>query len=475
MPYQVCYASHAKYSKETTDHLEPDSGNQHLCQILIVQPPETSHSHQQTQVQPETCAASIEGPRVDQYQPLASQEPTHVKPLLPLYVFIDACGWEIVKRDPFLSDVAPNRRRLESVFGYSSACVPSILSGRWPADHRNWNYFVYDPAHSPFRSLRFLRWLPSFVSERRIFRRLLSRIIKRRLSFRGYFDLYNIPFNYISLYNFSETKSPLQPGGLNRGPNIFDCLEDRGIPYFVSDPSADEMLNLTVLLDRIRAEDIGFAFQYWPALDGLLHAIGNQSPEIPVKLREYENWIGQLLDAAMAHYAEVRLYVFSDHGMANCESLLDLKREIDSLGLQIPSDYAVVYDSTMARFWFFTPTAREKITACLRQVSAGRIVTDEELEKLGTFFPDRYFGELIFLAREGVLILPSHMGARPIRGMHGYHPTEKHSYAALCTNQNVLPDDITAIPHVFRLMTRDADAVKSYNSTDAVALSPAGS
>ena len=135
-------------------------------------------------------------------------------------------------------------------------------------DHRNWNYFVYDPAHSPFRSLRPLRWLPSALTGRRTFRRLLSKFIKNRLSFRGYFDLYNIPFKYISLYNFSETRSPLQAGGMNRGPNIFDYLAGADIPYFVSDPGTDEFTNLEALCRRIRDEQIDFAFQYWPALDG---------------------------------------------------------------------------------------------------------------------------------------------------------------------------------------------------------------
>jgi hypothetical protein len=388
-----------------------------------------------------------------------------VKALLPLFVFIDACGWEIIKRDPFLEAAAPNRRRLTSVFGYSSACVPSILSGRWPADHRNWNYFVYDPAHSPFRSLRFLQWLPSALTGRRIFRRYLSRLIKNRLSFRGYFDLYNLPFEHISLYNFSETKSPLKPGGLNAGPNIFDYLTERNIPYFVSNTEKDEFSNLAALTAEIQAERIDFAFQYWPGLDGLLHALGNRSPEISVRLRVYEDWIGQMLAAARGHYAKTRLYVFSDHGMANCDSLLDLKSQIEALPVRMPDDYAVVYDSTMARFWFFNERARSLVTQCLQNVKQGRIVPDPELAQMGTLFPDRYFGELIFLAQEGVLIVPSHMGERPIRGMHGYHPTDPNSYAALCTNQEAIPDEINSIPDIFRLMTRDADLAKARNAT----------
>jgi hypothetical protein len=159
---------------------------------------------------------------------------------LNLFIMVDACGWEIVKDDPFLARLAPHRHRLESVFGYSSTCVPSIVSGRWPDEHRNWCYFVHDPEGSPFRFLRWLKWLPKAVTSRRIARRWLTRLAKKKLGFKGYFDLYNIPFAHIDQYDFTEKKSPLQPRGMNRGENIFDTLESQGTPYFVSDPAATE-------------------------------------------------------------------------------------------------------------------------------------------------------------------------------------------------------------------------------------------
>jgi Uncharacterized proteins of the AP superfamily len=386
-----------------------------------------------------------------------------MKEVLPLFVFIDACGWEIIKDRAFARTLAPNRKRLASVFGYSSACVPSILSGGWPVEHRNWCYFVYDPANSPFKSLRALQWLPETLTSRRIFRRWLSKFIKTQLNFRGYFDLYNIPFKYISLYDFTEKRNPLQPGGMNRGPNIFDYLQERSIPYHVSSPNRSEKDNLDALTNDIRHEQIDFAFLYWPGLDGLMHSVGNQSPEIGAKLAIYEEWLEQLVSLAREHYSEVRLYVFSDHGMANCDQFLDLKAKIDRLPLKMGQDYAVVYDSTMARFWFFNDRAREHVTQCLTQVHEGRILPDSELSDLGALFADRYFGELIFLVKEGVLIVPSHMGKRPIRGMHGYHPSESQSFAVLCTNQDKIPQEISAIPDIYRLMIRDADDANSRN------------
>jgi hypothetical protein len=390
-----------------------------------------------------------------------------MKPVLPLFIMIDACGWEIIEHDPFARAFAPQRKKLTSVFGYSSACIPSIVSGRWPAEHRNWCYFVYDPEHSPFKRLRLLRWLPRRLTSRRLFRRWLGQFVKAQLNFRGYFDLYNIPFQHISLFDFTEKKSPLKPNGMNRGENIFDFLEQRHIPYYVSDPAKAEVENLADLTFQVRKEQIHFGFLYWPELDGLLHRVGNKAPEIPAKLRQYEHWIHDLLAAAQNHYEDVQLFLFSDHGMANCDELLDLKAGIEALPLRMGEDYAAVYDSTMARFWFFHPSSAAQIRQHLEGVSQGRILSDEDLREWQAFFPDHYFGELIFLVNEGVLIVPSHMGERPLRAMHGYHPAAPQSYAVLCTNQPSIPDRVVAIPHIFQLMTQAAESAQALNNSVA--------
>lgn len=395
------------------------------------------------------------------------------KRILPLFVFVDACGWEIIKNDPFAADVAPHRHKLRSVFGYSSACIPSILSGRWPEETRNWCYFVRDPENSPFRALKIFKWLPKMVTSRRRFRRYLSKFMRRPLKFRGYFDLYNIPFKHISLFDFTERKNPLEPGGLNNGPNIFDHLEERGIPYHVSVPTRTEHDSLRALQEDIASEKIDFAFLYWPSLDGLMHETGNQSPRISEKLREYEGWLSELLATANNHYEEVQLYVFSDHGMANCDHLLDLRSIINKLPLEMPRDYTVVYDSTMARFWFKTDEARKMVSDALRTVDQGRILDDAELKELRTFFPDRYFGELIFLVKESVLIIPSDMGERPLRGMHGYHPDEPHSYASLLTNDARLSEKVTDIPHIYQLMVEQAELAHRSNKQKASAMDDA--
>jgi hypothetical protein len=371
---------------------------------------------------------------------------------LSLFLMIDACGWEIVRHDPFLQKVAPHRHRLRSVFGYSSACVPSILSGRWPDEHGNWCYFVHDPDNTPFRGLRWLRWFPKALTGRRIVRRLLTKLAKKQLGFEGYFDLYNIPFQHIHRYDFTEKRSPLRPGGMNHGENIFDTLTQRQVPHFTSDPAKSEEENRDELLAHIAEGEIEFAFVYWAGLDGLLHRVGNDSPEIPARLRVYEQWIEQVERLAGECYEGVDLHVFSDHGMANCDAHLDLAKAIDALPLRFGADYTVVYDSTMARFWFAHDEARRLVVEALAAVPHGRILPEAELRELRAPVDDPRFGELFFLVDEGVLIVPSHMGERPIRAMHGYHPDAPQSYATLFTNRAELPCEVTDIPHIHRLM-----------------------
>lgn len=98
--------------------------------------------------------------------------------------------------------------------------------------------------------------------------------------------------------------------------------------------------------------------------------------------------------------------------------------------------------------------ARQKITALLQGVLEGRIMKNEELQRFLAHFTRGRFGELIFLVKEGVLIISSYMGERPMRAMHGCHPHDPQSYAALFSNSPNVPEDLTPIPHIHRLVEK---------------------
>ena len=48
---------------------------------------------------------------------------------ITIYVLIDALGWELLRSRPFLDDILQERHRVETILGYSSGAIPTVLTG----------------------------------------------------------------------------------------------------------------------------------------------------------------------------------------------------------------------------------------------------------------------------------------------------------------------------------------------------------
>lgn len=354
---------------------------------------------------------------------------------LALFVFIDALGWEIFSRHDFLDGLWETAEPLETVLGYSCTCDPTILTGCMPHEHGHFSFFLADEAEkSPLRNLGWLNALPSKLVDRGRVRRWLSRAVAAKHGIDGYFQLYETPFDVLKYFDYSEKKDIYQPGGILGGqPTIFDELRSSGLPFTMSDWRRSEVDNFAHMQDELSKGDAGFAYLYLAGLDGILHAEGTASERVGQHLRWYERELNKLLETARCQYSDVRLYVFSDHGMTDVTRHLDLIKRIDELPLEFGKDYLAYYDSTMARFWFNRPESEELIRDLLSNVEGGRELREQELKDYGVLFNDGRYGELIFLCDPGVLICPSFMGKKPLVGMHGYDPHDQDSVASFAT------------------------------------------
>ena len=121
-----------------------------------------------------------------------------------IFLFIDALGAAITEKQPVIRDVTHNWQAVRSVFGYSSACVPSIISGKYPEEHLHWNYFTYgrDTVSVP----KYLRYLPPQLRDRGRIRRYLSPLVARHNNFDGYFQLYQMPLDILPQFGYNEQK-----------------------------------------------------------------------------------------------------------------------------------------------------------------------------------------------------------------------------------------------------------------------------
>lgn len=360
-----------------------------------------------------------------------------MKKHVDIFIFIDALGWEISEKNNFLKEILPNRYPVEMVFGYSSTAIPTILTGEPPTVHKHLSFYYYDPAGSPFKILKYMliRYLPSNIFDRWRIRHIFSKIIARLYGFTGYFEMYSMPFDRIHLFNYAEKTDIFVPGGMEPVKNLADKLVETGIPYHISDWRLSEQQNFDALNRDIDNESIEFAFLYTASLDGLLHVQTKNGEKIPEKLKWYESKITELLENVKNHYQTHSLHVMSDHGMTTKTGTVDIKKTVSSLNLRFGKDYAAVFDSTMARFWYFNENAKEVVKNALKRIEQGHFLTDEEKIRFRIDFKDNIFGEDFFLLDPGIQIEPCDMGLKALPGMHGYSPLDKDSYASFLSSE----------------------------------------
>lgn len=371
-----------------------------------------------------------------------------------IFMFIDALGWEIANQYRFMEQELPYRVPVKMQFGYSSTAIPTILSGKTPQVHKHLSFYYYAPELSPFKIFKYLpfRYLPKAIFNRWRVRHMLSRIVAGVYGFTGYFELYAMPYERLPYFDYAEKKDLFAPGGLAPTTNLADVLEASGLPYIVSDWRKTEAENIEQALTALTQGKIRFAFLYTAALDGLLHMKVDDPQPVREKLDFYAAHIRRLIAAANENYSDVTFSVISDHGMTLRSGTADIKRVVESAGLEFGKDYAAAYDSTMARFWFITEKSRQTLLPVLKTIPDSHLLSSEEKQRYGIAFEDNMYGEEILLMEPGIQIEPSDMGLRSLPGMHGFAPEDKHSNAAFLSNSPP-PEQPAWVGDYFNIMT----------------------
>jgi hypothetical protein len=355
---------------------------------------------------------------------------------LHVYVLIDALGWELIRERPFLAGFLGHQQALRTLLGFSSGIIPSILTGRTPAENEMWNLVYYDPEHSPFRGMRKLGRLPALL-DNRIGRRALTEIGRRILGMGSNFDV-SVPPQILPWFHWAESRNIYARNGIPGQQSIFDLLHEKGVGqkiYSYKDRTTDQEILKRATHDIANGNEEVF-FLYLSEFDMFLHLHRAEPASIAAKLAWYEEELGRVFEAAQRRNSGACLRVFSDHGMTPVVRHCDMAAAVDGCGFRMPDDYLAVYDSTMARFWFFSDAAREAICARLGQLDYARVLSDDELHGFGVYFADHRYGELVALLDPGCIVAEGGFNGKGWKpaGMHGYHPDDANSSAVFLSS-----------------------------------------
>lgn len=377
---------------------------------------------------------------------------------ITLFIIIDALGWELVRSRPFLDDIAVCRQPVQTIFGFSSAAIPSILTGKYPDEHGRWNLLYHSPETSPFAWTRALRLLPRPLLENRASRKLINTISKRLVKADGYFSGY-VATDKLCYFDICEKYNIYKPGGIAGSRTVIDELAATDIPHRVYSYHDHSDQGTFAALERdISAGNGSVFFAYLPELDAFLHLHCDKPDLITEKIAWYENNIRRIIATAEASADSLRWFVFSDHGMTPITGHYDLIGDLRRHGIDLDNDCLAVFDSTMARFWPKRADLKDKILKVLAECPCGRVLPPAELASLHVLFPDGRYGDIIFLMEPGTLIFPNLFGSHQPAGMHGFHPDDRHSFAAFLSN---VPDyDPKEIVDFYRVMHTEIDRVR---------------
>ena len=357
---------------------------------------------------------------------------------LDLFIFVDALGWKQVQERDFLADLLPLRNRCQTVFGYSSTCDPTILTGKMPDEHGHFSCFVRGTDALPFRHFGKLAFLPQKLAGYHRVRNRLSRWLGKSLGYTGYFQLYSVPFEHLQHLDYTEKRDIYRAGGILGGQEpIFELWERSGKSWARSDWHNPDKVNIAQMRDLIdRGEtELGYLFLGKP--DAVMHQHGTRGAEVDAAFDQLARDIRSLHELAQKNYREVRFHVFSDHGMSDTCAASDLwprwKRAFRHA--RYGRDYVAVWDSTMARFWFDDESVRQEAHQFLSEAGdGGRIVSDEELGRWRCKFEGDRYGETFYLLSPGSIFAPSFMNQSWVNGMHGYEPEHEDCDASWLTN-----------------------------------------
>lgn len=368
-------------------------------------------------------------------------------------LLVDALGWNLASATPGFGAPLPHRRRLETILGFSSGALPTLFTGRPPAEHGRWLMYRRALDGTPFAGFGWLRFAPERVRRSWKLGRALRRLVERR-GVRGYFDLYEVPREQLEQFDLAERDDPFAPGGLPLD-SLWDSLERRGIRWARWNWRTAEADNLAALLDRLERGDERFLFCYTAELDARLHAEGAGGAGVRGRIDDYGRFLERACRAGAG--GPVWLYLLSDHGMVDVTATEDLMARLAPLRVRRPGDYLAFFDSTMARFWWRAPGARDAVRAAL-EGAPGRWLDAAALEREGCRFSRAEYGDDVFLLDPGALMVPSFMGREPVAAMHGYDPSHP-DMAALLWSSRPIPDDVRRLADVRGFLEAELDAL----------------
>ncbi len=327
-----------------------------------------------------------------------------------------------------------NKYSLKPSPGYEN--LPSAFSGLDSNNIDTLANYCFSPSQSNLRSFRFFAPILQKLPKQGLVRGISSRILRtltHNQFIKHYGHLHFIPWNIIPYIDFSQKELLFGAKLYNSVPTLFYYLSKNnlsyewlGYPIFKSDIAIVRSVKKKKRLAN-------FTFIHISSLDAVSHKFGPNNKGtllMALKVLEYTNEI--ILHVKKIHPGS-KIILFSDHGMVDVTSYVNISRILQKCKLNIPHDVIPFYDSTMARFWCYNRKIKNKLINKIMENPFIKILDPQGCE-MYQINPSEKYGHVITFLDPGKVFFPNYFNMSfETQGMHGYLEKTMQELAFLST------------------------------------------
>jgi predicted AlkP superfamily pyrophosphatase or phosphodiesterase len=359
-----------------------------------------------------------------------------------VFILIDALRSDYITKEdtPFLYEFSQKNRYCKKVTQSRSFCERAeIFTGLSPKESGYFTAIAFSPNDSPFNGMKWLNILALFdkiIPRNRLYNAYKHRLNKFLKKQANGMSSYSIPLNILKFFNLTEDKYDFRTeNGFDGQNNIFKDCKQNGLNIFYDSftalnftkPSNDK-LRLQELEDNI-SKDYQLYLVYQSVMDSLGHNYGPDSDEVKEGLQSLDKRLNKLYNDLISKNRDMKFIFLGDHGMTSVHTQIDIEHEINIISnennLKLGKDYIYFLDSTIFRIWYLNDATKvlfdHKLKSNKYLLENGKFVDKDIAKKQEIPFPDRRYGDTLWMSNLGVLVFPDFFHkVKPYKGMHGY-------------------------------------------------------
>lgn len=358
-----------------------------------------------------------------------------------IFILVDALRNDYItkKNTPYLYGLSKNYLYIKNVKPSLGFCERSeIISGYRSEITGYFTAIGKDTKKSNYKSIPitisklleslnfFLKKIPTYIffgknlNFSKAFKKILNKFFKEKYDSK--MPIYNIPLDQLSNFYLTEDEYDHFSDSFFKDNNLVIKIKKKGMTinqdawtYLGKPNQMSDKDTMEFLISKNTEDNNEFIFAYL----GILDIVGHKYGPVSQKMVETLSFLDSFFEKLISSNKDNDIVILGDHGMKTIEKYLDISKEIykikEKFKLKINHNFNFFIDSTMLRIW----VNRKNKLDIIKYIESNKHF-NQYGKIISQTFSSKVYGDIVWLANEGVMLYPDFFHFSKPSGMHGY-------------------------------------------------------